>query len=46
VRHNAKQSLDNHQLSAMVHFVFLGPDEHLKAGFQPPARLANMFGQQ
>ncbi len=43
---NAKQSLDNHQLSAMVHFVFLGPDEHLKAGFQRPARLANMFGQQ
>ena len=33
VRHDAKHPLDQHQLAAVMHLVFLGAHEHLKAGF-------------
>lgn len=31
VRHDAEESLDEHQLAAMVHLVFLGREQHLEA---------------
>src|SRR5258708_6185205 len=46
VRHNAKYSLDHHQLSPVMHFVLFGPDEHLKPVFQSATRHAHVFRQQ
>src|SRR5262245_32132139 len=39
VRNYAQQALDNHKLTAMVHFVFFGAEQHLKPGFRPPWRV-------
>jgi hypothetical protein len=33
VRHDAKHPLDQHQLAAVMHLVFLGAQQHLEAGF-------------
>src|SRR2546421_3399906 len=37
MRHDAKQALDDHQLSPVVHLMLLGVDQHLEAVFAPPA---------
>src|SRR5439155_19816012 len=36
MRHDAKQALDDHQLSPVVHLMLLGVDQHLEAVFAPP----------
>jgi hypothetical protein len=33
MRHDAKQALDDHQLSPVVHLMLLGVDQHLEAVF-------------
>ncbi len=45
VRYDAKQSLDHHQLCSVMHFMFFGPEQHLKTAFRSAARLAHLFGQ-
>jgi hypothetical protein len=33
MRHDAEQTLDDHQLRPVVHPMFLGADQHLEAAF-------------
>lgn len=40
---DAEQSLDHHQLSAVIHFVLFGPHEHFKQALRATAGHAHLF---